>query len=64
MHISKTVSTQLAPHFKMSELKMPPSMDEVDHMSKVLYESAVGGIMYSLVCTSPNIDKFLSVVSR
>ena len=47
MHMSKPVSTPLASHFKLLELQMPQSMDEMDHMSKVSYASAVGSIMYA-----------------
>ena len=46
MHMSKPVSTPLAPHFKLSELQMPQSMDEVEHMSKVSYANVVGSIAH------------------
>uniref|UniRef100_A0A3Q7FPS9 Reverse transcriptase Ty1/copia-type domain-containing protein n=1 Tax=Solanum lycopersicum TaxID=4081 RepID=A0A3Q7FPS9_SOLLC len=55
MHMSKPVITTLALHFKLSELQMPHSMDEVEHMLKVPYASAVGSIMYAIVCTHPDI---------
>ena len=64
MHTCKPVSTPLAPHFKLSELQMPRSEDEVEHMSKVPYASAVGSIMYAMVCTRPDIAQSVSVVSR
>ena len=43
---------------------MPQSMDEVEHMSKVPYASAVGSIMYAMVCTRPDIAQSVSVVSK
>ena len=64
MDTSKPVSTPLASHFKLSELQMPQSMDEVEHMSKVPYASAVGSIMYAMVCTRPDIAQSVSVVSK
>jgi len=64
MHTCKPVSTPLAPHFKLSELQMPQSEDEVEHMSKIPYASAVGSIMYAMVCTRPDIAQSVSVVSR
>lgn len=33
-------------------------------MSHVPYSSAVGSIMYTMVCTRPNISQAVSVVSR
>uniref|UniRef100_A0A0V0GYW8 Putative ovule protein n=1 Tax=Solanum chacoense TaxID=4108 RepID=A0A0V0GYW8_SOLCH len=33
-------------------------------MSKVPYASAVGSIMYAMVCTCPNVAQSVSVVSR
>ena len=62
--MSKPVSTTLASHFKFSELQKSQSMDEVEHMSKVLYVSAVGSTMYAMVCTRPDIAKSVIVVSR
>ena len=64
MHMSKPISTSLAPQFKLSELQMPHSMDEVEHMLKVPYASAVGSIMYAIVCTHPDIAQSASVVNR
>ena len=39
-------------------------MYEVEHMSKVPYTSAVGSIVYAMVCTRPDIAQSISVVSR
>ena len=55
MHMSKPVNTPLAPHFKLSELQMPRSVDEVEHMSKFPHASTVGSIMYAMVCTHLDI---------
>ncbi|XP_069148220.1 secreted RxLR effector protein 161-like [Solanum lycopersicum] len=39
-------------------------MDEVENMSKVPYASAVGRIVYAMVCTRPDISQYAIVVSR
>ena len=36
----------------------------MDYMSKVPYASAVGSLMYAMVCTRPNIVHAVEVVSR
>uniref|UniRef100_A0A3Q7EE90 Reverse transcriptase Ty1/copia-type domain-containing protein n=1 Tax=Solanum lycopersicum TaxID=4081 RepID=A0A3Q7EE90_SOLLC len=64
MDMSKPVSTPLASHFKLSELQMPQSMDDVEHMSKVPDMSAVGSIMYAMVCTRADVAQSVSVVSK
>ena len=64
MHMSKSVSTPLASSFKLSELQTHQYMDEVEHMSKVPYASAVGSIIYTMVCRSLEIAQFVSVVNR
>lgn len=35
-----------------------------EYMSCVLYASAVGSIMYAMVCNRPNITHAISVVSK
>jgi hypothetical protein len=36
----------------------------MDYMSKVPYASAVGSLMYAMVCTRPDIAHAVGVVSR
>lgn len=62
--MSKSISTPLASHFKLSELQLPQFEDEVQHMSKFPYANTIGSIMYAIVCTRPNIAQSISVVSR
>jgi ATP-binding cassette subfamily B (MDR/TAP) protein 1 len=38
--------------------------EERDEMKKVPYASAVGSLMYAMVCTRPDIAHAVSVVSR
>ena len=64
MQQSKLVSTPLAAHFKISTDLLPQSKEEKEHMSHVPYASAVGNMMYAMVCTRPYISQAISVVSR
>ena len=42
----------------------PNTQEEMDYMSTVSYASAVGSLMYAMVCTRPNIAHGVGVVSR
>ena len=42
----------------------PKTQKEVDKMSNILYSSAVGSLMYAMVCTQPDITHVVGVVSR
>ena len=64
MQQSNPVSTPLAAHFKLSAALSPKSKEEKEYMSHVPYSSAVGSIMYAMVCTRPDISHAISVVSR
>jgi len=55
MQNAKTVTTPLAAHFKLSTTLSPQTKDKVEQMSHVPYASAVGNLMYAMVCTRPNI---------
>jgi len=64
MHDSKPVSTPIAPHFKLSAAQCPSSEEDVEYMSKVPYSSAVGSLMYVMVCSRPDLSYAMSLVSR
>ena len=55
MRDAKPVSTPLAQHFKLSTTQCPKTDDEVRDMSGIPYASAVGCIMYAMVCTRPDL---------
>nr|GEV86095.1 retrovirus-related Pol polyprotein from transposon TNT 1-94 [Tanacetum cinerariifolium] len=57
----KPVPIPLAPHFKLSSHECPKSEED---MSRVPYSSAVGSLMYAMVCTRPDLAYAVSVVSR
>nr|GEU80930.1 hypothetical protein [Tanacetum cinerariifolium] len=60
----KSVKMPLGGHSKLS-LKDRSVMDcNVERMNKVLYENAIGSLMYLMVCTRPDIAYAVSVVSR
>ncbi|RVW87096.1 Retrovirus-related Pol polyprotein from transposon TNT 1-94 [Vitis vinifera] len=64
MNEAKPVSTPLGSHFKLSKEQSPKTKEERDHMSKVPYASAIGSLMYIMVCTRPDIAHVVGVVSR
>ena len=64
MNEAKLVSTSLGSHFKLSKEQSPKTEEERDHMSKVPYASAIGNLMYAMVCIRPDIAHTVGVVSR
>ena len=64
MEKAKVVSTPLATHFKLSSKQSPSNEDEKLYMQRVPYASAVGSLMYAMVCTRPDIAHAVGMVSR
>ncbi|KAG8480706.1 hypothetical protein CXB51_025391 [Gossypium anomalum] len=64
MQSAKPVSTPLAAHFKLPSALSPQSDDEIEYMSHVPYSSAVGSLMYAMVCSRPDLSYAVSAVSR
>ncbi|GKU85719.1 hypothetical protein SLEP1_g345 [Rubroshorea leprosula] len=64
MKHAKPVSTPLANHFKLSKRSCPTTKEEKEKMSPIPYYSAVGSLMYAMVCTRPDIAHAVGVVSR
>ena len=60
----KPISTPLANHFKLSTTQYLKTYDDVQDMSNVSYASAVGCLMYAMVCTRPNLAPDVSAVSK
>jgi hypothetical protein len=60
----KPVTTPLAGHFKLSKRNSPRNDEERVRMEGVSYLSAVGSLMYAMVCTRPDIAQAVGVVSR
>ncbi|GKU93138.1 hypothetical protein SLEP1_g6763 [Rubroshorea leprosula] len=64
MSKAKPVSTPLACHFKISTEQCPTRKEQAKYMKNVLYASAVGSLMYAMVCTRPDIAHAVGVVSK
>ena len=60
----KYVSTPMAPHFKLKATLPPTTVEKREYMTHVLYASAVGSLMYAIVCTPPDLSHAVSMVSR
>ncbi|RDX62691.1 hypothetical protein CR513_58952, partial [Mucuna pruriens] len=64
MHNAKPARIPIAGHFKLSKSQCPKNEEEREEMNKVPYSSAVGSLMYAMVCTRPDIGYAVGVVSR
>ena len=64
MDNAKAVSCPLAAHFKLSTKQCPSTYEKKKKMQHVSYASAVGSLMYAMVCTRPDIAHSVSTVSR
>ena len=60
---AKAVSTPLPTSLKLS-VKQSPNEQEEEYLQKVPYASAVGSLMYAMVCTRPDLAHAVGVVSR
>ena len=49
---------------KLSKTQCPSTTDERECMSRIPYSSAIGSIMYAMICTRPDVSYALSVTSR
>jgi len=58
------VSTPLAPHFKVKATISLTTIEECECISHVSYASAVGGLMYAMVCTRPDLSQAVNMISR
>ena len=61
---AKPVRTPLANHFRLSGIQCPKNEEEIENMSKVSYASAVGCLMYAIVCAKSDLSHVVSTVSR
>jgi hypothetical protein len=64
MENAKSVSTPLANHFCLSTSQCPKTVEETEDMSNVSYASAMGCLMYAMICTRPDLAHAVSVVSK
>lgn len=64
MEKAKEDKVPLAGHFKLSASQSPSTEEEKLKMSKIQYSSAVGSLMYAMVCTRPDLAYAVSVLSK
>ncbi|GMJ14768.1 hypothetical protein HRI_005146000 [Hibiscus trionum] len=64
MQDCKPIYTPLPINFKLSSSMSPSSEEERMEMSRVPYASAVGSLMFAMICTRPDIAQAVGVVSR
>src|SRR5665213_1590209 len=64
MQNSKKGFLPMSSGINFSKAQCPTSSEEKSNMDKVPYASAVGSIMYAMICTRPDVSYALSVLSR
>lgn len=64
MATAKPANVPVGAQFKLSQSDCPSSEHEQKLMKNISYASAVGSLMYSMVCTRPDLAYSLSLVSR
>ena len=64
MHESKLVKVPIPVGVNLSVEQCPKTQEEEEDMSRVPYASAVGSLMYAMVCTRPDIAHAVGVLSR
>ncbi|KAL3849434.1 hypothetical protein ACJIZ3_011316 [Penstemon smallii] len=64
MQDCKPIFTPLPINFKLSSSMSPSNEAERMEMSRVPYASAVGSLMFAMVCTRPDIAQAVGAVSR
>jgi hypothetical protein len=64
MSEARPVGSTLPTNCKLSSKQSPKTKAEKEDMMKVPYASAVGSLMYAMVCTRPDIGYAVGVVSR
>ena len=63
MQDCKSISTPLPVNFKLSSSMCPSNEAERKEMSRVPYASAVGSLMFAMICTRPDIAQAVGAVS-
>ena len=54
---TKSVSTPLAPHFKLRAAISPTTVEECEYKSHIPYVIAADSLMYAIVCTRLNLSQ-------
>ncbi|KAL6219078.1 hypothetical protein ACLB2K_012284 [Fragaria x ananassa] len=64
MEKTKLVAIPLASHMKLSSKQSPTSQKKEEEMTTMPYDSTVGSLMYTMVCTRPDITYVVGIVSK
>ena len=64
MQDSKLVKVPVAVGVRLSAEQCPKTQEEEEDMSRVPYASAVGSLMYAMVCTRPHFAHAVGLLSR
>lgn len=64
MNESKRGFVPMSHGVTLSDTQCASSHDEQERMSRVPYALAIGSIMYTMICTCPDVSYALSVTSR
>ena len=64
MEQAKEVVTPLGAHMKFRSATKEQLRDDEDYMKTVPYANAVGSLMYSMICTRPDLAYPVGIVSR
>ena len=64
MQDSKRGKLPMSHGITLSKSQCPNTKDERERMSKIPYASAIGSIMYAMLCTRPDVSYALSITSR
>ena len=58
------IDTHMAKSEKLNNNLCPKTPEQKERMKKVFYASAVGSLMYAMLCTRSNISYAVGMVSR
>ena len=64
MDESKKGFLSMLPGKVLSKTQGPATAEERERMNQIPYASAVGSIMYAMLCTGPDIAHAISLTSR
>lgn len=62
--IANLVSTPLANHFKLNRKSYPSIQEEKEYMTFVPYSSAIGSLMYAIICYRLDISHVVGIVNK
>ena len=60
----KSVSIPLVSHFKLKVTMSPITAEVREYMMHVHYANAVGSLMYTVMCTRPDLLQTVSMINR